>query len=389
MDYKLNRAWAEINLDNIAHNVKELRRATSSKAEVMGVVKADAYGHGVKEVVRTLVDNGVTRLAVAILDEALQLRNNGVSVPILVLGYTDPVRADEIITHDIIQTVFSQDLAEALSAASIRLGRKVKVHIKIDTGMTRIGFMPGHGALQDVVGISKLPGIIIEGIYTHFASADESDKSYTWMQFERFMSFYCELARNGVQIPLKHVCNSAGLIEFPEMHLDMVRPGIALYGLHPSGKADMAKIALKPAMTLKTNVVRVKEVEKGTCISYGRTFTTKRPGRIVTLPVGYADGYSRLLSGRGKVLIGGEAVPVVGRICMDQCMADVTDLAFDVETGDEAVLFGRQGEREIPVEEVAGWMGTINYELVCIVSKRVPRVYLRGGRIVKVQNYLI
>ncbi|GAE87362.1 alanine racemase [Acetivibrio straminisolvens JCM 21531] len=248
MDYKFNRAWAEVNLDNIAHNVKEIRRIVDKKVEIMGVVKADAYGHGVMEVARTLLENGVTRFAVSMLDEAIQLRQHGIDVPILILSYTDPIRAEEIILNDVTQTVFSHDLAEALSDAAVKHNRNVKIHIKIDTGMTRVGFMPGYSAVKNVVQISKLPGIIIEGLFTHFASADETDKSYTYMQFERFMSIVSELNRIGVYIPVKHVCNSAGLIEFPEMHLNMVRPGIALYGLYPSDEVDKSKIDLRPAM---------------------------------------------------------------------------------------------------------------------------------------------
>lgn len=389
MDYKLNRAWAEINLDNIAHNVLEIRRITSKKAEIMGVVKADAYGHGVMEVAKTLLDNGVTHLAVSMLDEAIQLRKYGISVPILVLSYTDPVRAEEVIQYGITQTVFSHDLARALSEAACRLNKKVKIHIKIDTGMTRVGFMPGYSAVKNVVEISRLPGIIIEGLFSHFASADEKDKSYTYMQFERFMSIWTELSRIGVHIPIKHICNSAAVIMFPEMHMDMVRPGIILYGLYPSEEVDKSRIDLRPAMSLKANVILVKDVEKDTSISYGRIFTTLRESKIATIPIGYADGYTRLLNGKGRVLINGEIAPIVGRICMDQCMVDVTELTSDVKVGDEVVLFGKQGEREIKVEEVASQIGTVNYEVVCIVGKRIPRVYLKDEKIVRVLNYLV
>lgn len=389
MDYLYNRAWSEINLDNIAHNVHEIRRITSKNSEIMGIVKADAYGHGVSEVVKTLLNSGVSCLAVSMLDEAIQLRNNGVEVPILILGYTDPRRAEEIILNNVTQTVFSHDLAQALSAAAVKLGRNVKIHIKIDTGMTRIGFMPGYSAVKNVVEISKLPGIIIEGLFTHFASADESDKSYTYMQFERFMSICSELNRIGIYIPVKHAANSAAVIEFPEMHLNMVRPGIILYGMYPSEEVDKTRIDLKPAMTLKANVTLVKDVEKDTCISYGRIFTTKRESKIATIPIGYADGYTRLLSNNAKVLINGEFAPVVGRICMDQCMVDVTDLEKEVKVGDEVVLFGTQGERQIAIEELASATGMINYEMVCIIGKRIPRVYLQDGKISGVLNYLI
>lgn len=389
MDYKLNRAWAEIDLDAIARNVREIRRITSKRAEIMGAVKADAYGHGVVETVRTMLDNGVTRLAVSMLDEAIQLRKLGIDVPILILSYTDPVRAEEIILNEVTQTVFSHDLAKALSNAAVKLGRNIKIHVKVDTGMTRVGFMPGYSAVKNVLEISRLPNIIIEGLFSHFASADEADRSYTKMQFEKFMSICSELSRVGVHIPVKHVCNSAGIMEYPEMHLDMVRPGIILYGIYPSDEVDRSKISLKPAMTLKANVILVKDVERDTCISYGRTFKTARESRIATIPIGYADGYTRLLSNKGQVLVNGEKVPVVGRICMDQCMIDVTDARHPVAVGDEVVLFGRQGGEEISVGEVASAIGTISYEVLCIIGKRIPRVYIQNGKICNVLNYLI
>lgn len=389
MEYKLNRAWAEINLDNIAHNIREIRRITNKNAEIMGVVKADAYGHGVMEVAKTLLDNGVSRLAVSMLDEAIQLRKNGIGVPILILGYTDPRRVNEIIENDVTQSVFSHELARALSEEAVRQGKKVKIHIKIDTGMTRIGFLPGYSAVKNVVEISRLPNIIIEGLFTHFATADEKDREFTLTQFERFMSICYELQRIGIHIPVKHCANSAGIIEYPEMHLDMVRPGIILYGMYPSEEVDKSKILLKPAMTLKANVILVKDVEKNTSISYGRIFTTKRESRIATIPIGYADGYSRMLSNKGKVLIHGQYAPVVGRICMDQCMIDVTDLDCEVEVGDEVVLVGSQGGNCITAEDVAQSIGLINYELVCIVGKRIPRAFIQDGKILKILNYLI
>lgn len=388
MDYKLNRAWAEIDLDAIAHNTREIKKLTGSKVEMMGVVKADAYGHGVLEVVRTLLDNGVTQLAVSMLDEAIQIRKMGIDVPILVLNYTDPARADEIIHNRVTQTVFSTDLAQALSIAAVRLGKDVRIHVKVDTGMTRVGFIPGYNAVRNIMEISRLPGIILEGIFTHFASADESDKSYTLMQFERFMNLCTELIRAGIHIPVKHVCNSAGILQYPEMHLDIVRPGIILYGLYPSREVA-GKIDLRPAMTLKANVIFVKDVDKDTYVSYGRTFRTDRKSRIATIPIGYADGYTRLMSNKGRMLVNGEYAPVIGRICMDQCMLDVTDLKHDVHVGDEVVIFGKQNGSCISVDEIADQVGTINYELVCIIGKRIPRVYLKEGKICGVLNYLI
>jgi alanine racemase len=389
MEYKLNRAWAEIDLDAIAHNVREIKGLLNDHVEMMGVVKADAYGHGVLEVVRTLLDNGVTQLAVSMLDEAIQIRKLGIDVPILILSYTDPVRAEEIIQYDVAQTVFSYELVQALSAASERLGKHVRIHVKVDTGMTRIGFMPDQQAVERIIEISKLPGLIIEGIFTHFASADEVERDYTQMQYERFISLCSELEAADLHIPVKHACNSGGIIQYPEMHLDLVRPGVILYGLYPSSEMDTSKISLKPAMTLKANVILVKDVEPDICISYGRKFRTARKSRIATIPIGYADGYTRLLSNKGRVLVNGEFAPVVGRICMDQCMIDVTDLKHEVKVGDEVVLFGCQGGSCISVDELASEIGTINYEIVCIIGKRIPRVYLKDGKISSVLNYLI
>lgn len=389
MDYKLNRAWAEVNLDNIAHNVREIRRITDKKAELMGIVKADAYGHGVMEVTRTLLANGVTYLAVSMLDEAIQLRKAGISVPILILSYTDPIRSDEIIENDVTQAVFSHELAEALSNAAVRLGKHAKIHIKIDTGMSRVGFLPGYSAVKDVVRIAKLPGIIIEGMFTHFSSADEREREYTNMQFERFMSICTELNRIGIYIPIKHVANSAAIIQYPETHLDMVRPGVILYGMMPSDEVDSTAIDLRPAMTLKANITMVKEVEPGTSISYGRMFTTDRKTKIATVPIGYADGYTRLLSNKGHMLVHGKRVPVLGRICMDQCMVDISEIGEDVHVGDEVVIFGSQNGETVSVEELAGQIGTINYELVSIIGKRIPRAYIKDGEISNILNYLI
>ncbi|NLY18345.1 MAG: alanine racemase [Clostridiaceae bacterium] len=388
MSIKLNRAWAEINLDNIAANVRQVVKKVWKMTEVMAVVKADAYGHGVMETVPTLLENGASRLAVSMLDEAIQLREIGVTVPVLVLNYTDPVRAEEIIKYNITQTVFSHDLAQALSKAAVKLGKQAKIHIKIDTGMSRVGFQPGYKAIKDVVEINNLPGIVIEGLFTHFASADEVDQSYTKLQYERFESIINELNRIGILIPVKHIANSAAIIQYPNLCLDMVRPGIILFGLYPSKYVDRSLIDLKPAMQLKAEVILVKELDAGVPISYGRIYETKSKSKIATLPVGYADGYSRLLSNYGRVLIHGKYAPIVGRICMDQCMVDVTDIP-DVKTGDEAVFIGRQGNNEITADEVADLAGTINYEVVCLVGKRIPRVYIKDGKVFNIVNYLI
>lgn len=390
----LNRSWAEIDLDALAGNASLIRSHIRRDCEIMGVVKADAYGHGVGRAVPVLLENGVNRLAVSMLDEAIQLRKSGIQVPLLVLGYTDPRRAGELLSHRITQTVFSRDLAQALSDAAVRQGQEARVHIKVDTGMGRVGFMAGYGAIKDIIWIRRLPGLVVEGLYTHFATADEEDTDYVRQQFEQFMSISRELDQIGLPIPLKHVCNSAAVMRFPEMHLDMVRPGLMLYGMIPPGCPD-AWDGLCPAMTLKANLVHVKEVPAGTGISYNRTFITGRSSRIVTIPIGYADGYSRRLGNQACVLLHGQRIPVVGRICMDTCMADATDLSGPVDpvVGDEVVLFGRQRYQnqtfDLSVEEFAHWLDTINYEVACLIGKRVPRAYIRNGLLENVMNYLI
>jgi alanine racemase len=390
----LNRSWAEIDLDALADNARLIRSKIRRDCEIMGVVKADAYGHGVSSVVPILLQNGISRLAVSMLDEAIQLRKSGIRVPILVLGYTDPRRAGEILQYGVTQTVFSRELALALSEASVLAGQEARVHIKVDTGMGRVGFMAGYGAIKDIIWIRRLPGLIVEGLYTHFATADEENTEYLNSQFEQFIGISRELDRIGLPIPLKHVCNSAATMRFPEMHLDMVRPGLILYGMVPAGCPD-AWTGLKTAMTLKANIVLAKQVPAGSSISYGRKFTTRRSSTIVTVPIGYADGYSRRLGDHARILLHGQRIPVVGRICMDTCMADATDLTepAQVKAGDEVVLFGRQMFEnryyELTVDEFARWLDTINYEVTCLIGKRVPRAYIRDGRLNDVINYLV
>lgn len=394
MDHHLlHRSWAEINLDHIAHNVRAVRSRVHKSCEILGVVKADAYGHGVARVVPVMLANGITRLAVSMLDEAIELRMTGVDVPILVMSYTDPGRAAEILRHGITQTVYTRELALALSQAAQKLNMNARIHIKVDTGMGRLGFLAGYEAIKAITWIRTLPGIIVEGLYTHFATADEKDTSYTEKQFELFMGISRELDRIGLPIPLKHVCNSAATMRFPAMHLDMVRPGLILYGMVPEGCPD-AWLDLRPAMCLKSSIILVKDVPAGTAISYGRRFVTASPGKIGTIPIGYADGYARRLSGKARVLVKGRRVPVVGSICMDNCMIELTDLTEqDVRIGEEVVLFGRQAHEdridEISVDELAGWLDSINYEVPCLIGRRVPRAYRLNGEIEYVQSYLL
>lgn len=369
-----NRVTAQIDLDAIAYNFQQIRDLVSPKSDVLPVVKADAYGHGALEVAQILIANGARRLAVAILDEAVLLRQQGIDIPILILGYTDSTQADELARYDLAQTVFAVPMAEAISKAALRNNRKIKVHIKIDTGMGRVGFYPDSEAVEVVKSINCLPGIEIEGIYTHLSSADDEDKSFTYKQIATFLDFTGQLDEAGVHIPLRHVANSACIIDVEEGYLELVRPGLILYGLYPSDSVQKQKLPLKPAMSLTTHVVHIKTMEPGMPISYGRTYYTERVSRIATIPVGYADGFPRRLSSKGRVIINGHYAPIVGRICMDQFMVDVTDIP-DVKVCDRVVLMGRQGDLEVSAEEIAGIVGTINYEVVCRVGKRIPRVY--------------
>ena len=386
MEYNLFRhlrpVWAEIDLDNLAHNMQEIKRLSKSK-EIIATVKADAYGHGALDIAPTLLANGATRLAVAVVNEAVELRRGGIDCPIMVLGFTPDSLIDSILKYDIEQTVYTYDLAEKISKMAIEKNKIAKIHIALDTGMGRIGFTPEEKSLNQVYKISKLPNIIIEGLFSHFSY----DKSYTNMQFEKFNWFYDKLKEKGVKINIRHIANSAAIIDLPETHLEGVRPGIILYGYYPSEEVSKDKIKLKPVMTLKTNIVHLKEMDQGQYISYGRAFQTRRPSIIATLPVGYADGYTRLLFNKAKVIINGSFAPVVGRICMDQCMVDVTDIG-EVKVGDEVILMGEYKNLKMTADEIAELLGTINYEITCMISKRVPRVYIKDGEVIKIRNYV-
>ncbi|WP_073026069.1 alanine racemase [Lutispora thermophila] len=390
MMYDMNlvrHAWAEIDLDNLASNMREIRRITDKNAQVTAVIKADGYGHGAKYIAQTLLENGADRFAVAILDEALELRRYGIKVPILILGYTQPERAKAIVGNDIEQAVYSYELAKALSEEAVKQNKKVKIHIKLDTGMGRIGFRCDDDAIDCIKEIYKLPNVIIEGLFTHFAVADEKDKTYTEDQFKKFMWVANRLEEEGIKIKLKHCGNSATIIDLPKMHLDMVRAGIILYGLAPSQDVELDKLNLKQVMSLKVRISHVKEINTGESVSYGRKFIASRKSKIASLPIGYADGYTRMLSGKAEALVNGIRVPVVGRICMDQCMIDVTGIE-NVKVGDEVVLFGEQKGSFISIDEIAQKLGTINYEVVCMIGKRIPRVYVKEGKIVEIVNLI-
>ncbi|MFB0534032.1 MAG: alanine racemase [Anaerolineae bacterium] len=374
--------WVEVDLDAIAHNARGLKERVGEETELMAVVKANAYGHGAVPVARTALENGASRLAVNRALEGVELRQAAITAPILILGYSLPSQAETIVRWNLTPTVTTVEGALALSAMSDRQGKVTPIHVKVDTGMGRFGLLPDE-VVAFVRRISELPGLKLEGLFTHFAVADLADKTYTRRQFGLYMQVVEQLEDAGFAIPLKHAANSAATLDLPEMHLDMVRCGIALYGLRPSDEVEPA-IPLKPAMTLKSRVARVRTLPPGSSISYGCTYTTTRPTPVALVPVGYGDGYHRLLSNKGSVLIGGKRAPIVGRVCMDQFVVDVTNIE-DVRQDEEVVIFGRQGEEEISAEEVAALAGTINYEVVTSILPRVTRVYLKGGQVVEVK----
>lgn len=385
---ELRPVWAEINLDNLAHNIKEVRRVTDENSLVTAVVKANAYGHGSVEAAEVFLKNGADRLAVATLSEAIELRRAGIEAPILILGYTPEYQHSIAIENNIILAIYTIESAIELSKVASEHKKVAKIHIKIDSGMGRIGFRPEEDSLLLIEKIAKLPNLDIEGIFTHFAKADETDKSYTKLQFEKFKWMTDQLKERGIDIPIVHASNSAAIIDQPEYNLNMVRGGIIIYGLYPSNEVNCERVDLKPAMTLKAKISNIKEVPSGTGISYGQIFTTTRESKIATIPIGYADGYTRLLTSKAEVAIKGKRVPIVGKICMDQCMIDITDVE-DVEIGDEVILFGDGSEGSPHIDEVAEMLGTINYEVVCMVGRRVPRVYIEDGKIVKYVDYLL
>lgn len=361
---------AEIDLSALRKNMLGLKSLTKTGTKFCAVVKADGYGHGGIQAAKTAESIGVDYLAVAILGEALELRGAGLKLPILVLGYTPEYQYADVVEHGITQTIFNLDQAKALSAASAAAGKPVKAHLKVDTGMGRLGVRP-EDAADAAVSMAALPGLELEGVFTHFATADSKDPTYTKRQFAAFCSALEAIAGRGLNIPIRHCANSATTLNYPEMHLDMVRVGVALYGLWPSDETARP-IEITPVMRFKTKIAQLKEVPAGTCISYGCTFIADKPSRIATMPVGYADGLSRSLTGKAEVVIKGKRAPMAGRICMDQCIADVSDIP-GLKEGDDVLIFGGP---ELLSDEVAAHLGTINYEVVCVVGKRVPRVYI-------------
>ncbi len=367
--------WAEIDLSAIAHNLGEIRKNLTPPTRLMALLKANAYGHGILDVARLCVREKVDFLGVALLDEAVHLRENGIELPILILGYTDDQDLDVVVHYAFRQTIFDLEKAERLSQIAMDMGQQAYVHIKVDTGMTRTGFMADKAGVDVVERICKLPGLVVEGIFTHFALADSSEQEYTILQMGRFNWFLHSLAQSGIHIPIKHAANSAGISFYPEAHFDMVRAGINVYGLVAS--PDMpGELDLVPAMRLKSRVVSLKEVPPGTPVSYGGDFVTDRPTMIATIPIGYGDGYIRAYGNRAWATVRGRQMPLIGRVCMDYCMFDATDIE-GIQVGDEVILFGL-GDDGITADDLARLTGSINYEVVCLLNSRVPRVYIHG-----------
>ncbi len=385
---KYQRVYAAVNLDAVWNNMEQMHRNLSPGTKIIGVLKTDAYGHGAVQIAQELEKmDYVSGYATATFEEAMILRHTGLIKPILVLGYTFPYCYEDMIKYDIRPTVFRQDSIEQLSACACRAGRPVRVHVKVETGMNRLGINPDESGLRFLERILRTEGIILEGIFTHFARADEADKTATIRQLN-LMHDFVEAAeqRTGYSIPVKHCSNSAGIVELPEANMDVVRAGITLYGLWPSEEVSRDIISLQPVLSLKSRIVSIKEVEEGTPVSYGGIYVTPHKMRIATIPVGYGDGYPRSLSGKGYVLIRGRKAPVLGRICMDQFMVGLENIPDAVE-GDEVTLIGEEQGETITMEELGDLSGRFNYELACDLGKRIPRVYLKGGRITATKDY--
>lgn len=388
------RVSAHVSLDNVCANMINTRKLVADSAKIMAVIKADGYGHGAVPLAKAFdeikMPDGrcvVDAYGVAIAEEGIELREAGISKPVLILGMTDPSEYDDIVKYDITAAVCSIDAAMKLNSAAIRQNKKAKIHIKLDTGMGRIGYAGTDADADEVAAINKLGNIDVEGMFTHFSKADEEDKSYTLTQFKRYMDFNDKLVKRGVNIRIKHVANSAGITEFPEMALDMVRSGISTYGLYPSDFVTKSKLPLQPGMELKSHISFIKNVDAGFTVGYGASYVTVRPTTIATVPVGYADGYFRSLSNKGFILLHGKKVPIVGRICMDQFMVDATGIE-NLKIGDEVTLFGHDGGEFLSVEEISELAGSFNYEFICAISKRVPRIYYRNGKPVYVRRFV-
>lgn len=389
----LRRTWAKIDLDAIEHNYNEIRNHVSPESEIMCVIKADGYGHGAIFLAREYERLGVKRFAVSNIEEAMQLREHGIKSPILILGFTPADLAKVLADNNISQAVLSEEYAEELSKYAQRDSVTVKAHIALDTGMSRIGFMYQNidrdfASIDTIERVCKLPSLNFEGIFTHFFVSDEAEegKEDTLCQYKCFDDAIAKLSARGIEFPLRHCANSGAIIDYPDTHINMVRAGIILYGLAPSGKLE-GKLNLIPAMQLKSVIAQIKTVEPDAKVSYGGTFTTNRPTKIATVPIGYADGYTRALGNNARMIVNGKYAPIIGRVCMDQLMLDITDIE-NVSTGDKVTVIGTDGDCCVSAEEIANLTNTINYEIICIIGKRVPRVYFKNGKNVGTLDYI-
>ena len=386
MNSKYSRVYAEIDMDAIAENFRVMHERISPKTKMVAVIKTDGYGHGAVPIARMIQpEDYIWGFAVATMTEAMILRKNQITKPVLILGYTFEEDYEDLIRYEIRPVVFKLDMAKELSQAAVQLKKTLSIHIGLDTGMSRIGFSDTEESIKTIREIASLPGIRIEGMFTHFAKADELDKAPANRQFERYIHFAHRLEEAGVAIPLKHVSNSAALMELADMNLDLVRAGISIYGIYPSAEVSRDSMKLTPAMSLHSRIVYIKEIETGTQISYGGTFTAPHPMRIATIPVGYGDGYPRMLSNKGYVLIHEKRARILGRICMDQFMVDVTDIP-EAQELDEVILVGRQGNEEITVDELGDLCGRFSYEFICDIGKRVPRIYTKNHEVYLVRD---
>ncbi|MEG1848102.1 MAG: alanine racemase [Lachnospiraceae bacterium] len=383
-----DRVWADINLDHIQYNMEQMKENIAENTKIMAVIKTDGYGHGAVPLAKELETLPyLYGFATATVEEASILRRSGINHPILILGYTFPYCYEKLVQEELCPTVFQYQTAKQLSEVAVRLNKVLKIHIAVDTGMSRIGIMPNDTGLAFLQEIVQLPNLLIEGIFTHFARADEADKSYARVQLHRFQAFIQKAESSlRIQIPIKHCSNSAGIVTLPEANMDVVRAGITLYGLWPSNEVSKKIISLQPVLSLHSHIVYVKTVAKGVPISYGGTYVSKHQMQVATIPVGYGDGYPRGLSNTGYVLIRGQEAPIIGRICMDQFMVDVTAISGAAE-GDEVTLIGTDGDKTITMEELGDLSGRFNYELACDLGKRIPRIYSKNGKVIRTKDY--
>ena len=378
------RVYAEVNLDAIIKNIEMMREKIKPETGIVGVIKTDGYGHGAVPIAKAL-ENECVGYAVATAWEGHNLRRHGIDKPLYILGVVPENLCDLVINEEMLPPIFTYKMAKAFSDHAVKLNKTVKFNIAVDTGMSRIGYIPGSDAVKEIVEINKLPFIKIESIFTHFAKADYVDKSFADKQFDEFVNFVDEVEKNGVKIPIHQCANSAAMMEMPKTSLSLSRAGISMYGLYPSDEMSRENMKLYPALSLHSHVVYVKTIKKGRGISYGQTYIAPHDMKIATIPLGYGDGYQRNLSNKGYVLINGRKVNIVGRVCMDQFMVDVTGM--DVKEGDKVTLIGKEGDEEITVDELAALAGTFNYEFVCDLSKRIPRVYVKDDKIVGTKDY--